>query len=464
MSEQKPKVKQHRISAMKIFSVSGVTNAVSYYCDNKSRRQYIESVALAKGTPVNELILSVLPDRDGPPDENGKIRNPIYVISSYHYSRIGTLNLSRRALDFLNQLPEKEYLEPISVSSGIANDRLHLLMIVRLYKNKKGEYNEPDFRKIFDYLEEEKLAFKDYNSGLNQKQKQETDSSGKEKEDETQSEEYKEKLELQKYRLDNSTPDAPFLNMIDDYISTADGDKQENLLVYNLADKQRAEYTTYLPYEEFNDVFVNIMHFLMTVEKDSYNYAISAPSYSRDGLVRDFMKSAEVNINRLYVNTPQKTLPPEDVPFLLRRLKKSLFELYIVQDLINEPSITDIKITDPYSVRVRIYGKTYLSDVTFIDSDDYIRFVDMLMRRNNLDPNLPTQTFTDTRDPNYILRFTITADYVTANGFPVVHIRKISRRKMTGRDLIKAGMFDEKIMKYLIKGLGACQVFLSILI
>ena len=134
--------------------------------------------------------------------------------------------------------------------------------------------------------------------------------------------------------------------------------------------------------------------------------------------------------------------PKEDLPALMAKLRRALFDLYIVQDLIDDPMITDVKITDPKSIRVRVHGKAYLSNITFIDTDDYIRFIQGIAVANNIDLGVPSQTFTDEQDENYILRFSLTSPYTTSTGFPIIHIRKIPRKKPMSEDLIKAGIAD----------------------
>ena len=124
--------------------------------------------------------------------------------------------------------------------------------------------------------------------------------------------------------------------------------------------------------------------------------------------------------------------------------------MYLVQDLIDDPMITDVKITDPYSIRVRVKGKAYLSNVTFVDAEDYIRFINGLSVLNNIDLKVPSQTFTDEQDDNYILRFSITAPYITGNNFPIIHIRKIPRKKPMSEELIEAGMLTPVVRDYLI--------------
>ena len=128
----------------------------------------------------------------------------------------------------------------------------------------------------------------------------------------------------------------------------------------------------------------------------------------------------------------------------------ALFEMYVLQPLIDDENITDIKITSPFSIRVRVKGKAYASNVNFIDYSDYARFINALTIKNNILLNDPVRVFTDQRDPNFIMRFSFISPYISNSGIPVMHIRKIPRNKPMADELIKAGMFDESIRDYIL--------------
>lgn len=119
---------------------------------------------------------------------------------------------------------------------------------------------------------------------------------------------------------------------------------------------------------------------------------------------------------------------PEDVEALMEKLHRALFQMYVLQDLIDDPMVTDIKVTAPDSIRARVKGKAYMSNINFIDADDYRRFVNLLAIKNRIDLNVPEQTFTDDSDPNYILRLSITAAYVNSVPWPFVPVTVIHAR------------------------------------
>jgi len=196
-------------------------------------------------------------------------------------------------------------------------------------------------------------------------------------------------------------------------------------------------------YDDFIAIFNECMDYITSTEKDTYYNVLKGQTEKRD-----FFDVVEAYVQRAFIAT--RRLPREDLPALMGKIDRALFELYIVQDLIDDPLITDIKITDPDSIRVRIKGKAYLSNITFIDDRDYLRFITGVAVNNGIDLRIPTQTFVDEQDENYKLRFSITSPYITCSGYPYIHIRKVPRKKLMSQELIEAGMFDEKIRDYLM--------------
>ena len=196
-------------------------------------------------------------------------------------------------------------------------------------------------------------------------------------------------------------------------------------------------------YDNFIEIFQEVMQYITRNKRDNYYSVLRNKDEEKS-----FFSVVDAHIKKHYTST--RRLPEEDLPALMAKLRRALFDLYIVQDLIDDPMITDVKITDPKSIRVRVHGKAYLSNITFIDAEDYFRFIQGVAVSNNIDLSVPSQTFTDETDDNYILRFSLTAPYITSTGYPIIHIRKIPRKKPMSEELMAAGMFDEKIKNYLI--------------
>ena len=83
---------------------------------------------------------------------------------------------------------------------------------------------------------------------------------------------------------------------------------------------------------------------------------------------------------------------------------------------------------------------------------DYKQFVQLIAVKNstNLSDLNAVQTFTDKdSNPDFILRFTITTEFVNSEAVPYVHIRKISRHKYRLGELIAFGMMSHEQAVYL---------------
>lgn len=386
-----------------------------------------EIIPFAKGTSFKEIAENIIPDKDG------GYSNPLFIFESKHTTTIGVAALSRKTREFL-ELKKKTYdMDILSVSAGMADSQLSVVVLLRAYGEK------PKFRELYDFLGEKLDTAKDQETGprivippgVKREYSREEIS------------QHIRRRSIQDIALNSATPEHPFLNSIDRYEPAklyAIDPRQE--LVYDLRTKDM-QIRLNTDYQNFISIFNTTMDYITTSEKDSYYNVLG-----RQMEKKDFFDVVEAYINRTFVKPG--SLPMEDVPALMGKLDRALFKLYIVQDLIDDPYITDIKITDPYSIRVRYKGDAYLSNVTFIDASDYFRFVHGIAIMNGIDLRFPSQTFTDQHNENYIMRFSVTAPYVSCTEYPFVHIRKLPRKKLMSDGLIKAGMMDEKIRDYLL--------------
>ena len=384
----------------------------------------------AINTPFIKIAEDIIVDR------MGNWTTPIFAVICRCDTSNGAYNLCRKAEKFTNETFGND-VDILSISSYMEKKYLCLVVILRSYignvKRFIDFYNElgesifeeeiipstpgqlviPDEIKNFSYTKEEIDI-------------------------------YKKGLAEQNKILNCSSKDKPFLNSLEHYLPHKMPRPEDKIdFIYDLEVNDR-KLKIVTPYSQFISVFNEIMTRLSS-GTDKYDYfAVLKGEKAKSA----FMSYIEQVIEDEYVNTGR--LRVEDVPILKRKLNKSLFQLYIIQDLIDDPNVTDINITAPDSIRARIKGKTYLSNISFINEADYVRFIDALAIRNNIILNVPSQTFTDDKDENYLLRFTISSEYTNSVPYPYLHIRKISRNKLLGDDLIKAGMFDEKIRDYLL--------------
>ena len=129
----------------------------------------------------------------------------------------------------------------------------------------------------------------------------------------------------------------------------------------------------------------------------------------------------------------------KEISIELTKLEKYIWGYYIIEDLINDEHISDIKIYNENNIRVKRYGKRFPGNVKFHNKEDYLRFVDIICSRNrvSLSDIDAIQTFTDIdSNENARLRFNLTSSIINCNRKPVVHIRKIPKKKKTLAELV----------------------------
>ena len=418
--------KKINIKKYTIRNANGLETAEKKY---RGKNGVAEREVWAIDTPYTEIAETVIKDRRGP------WATPLSLFVSKHKTTIGARNLSSMAEKFINESDID--CDILSIQSDMGERNLMLVVLLRIYKGGL------DIQKFFDYIGDD-LYDEDIDKGPAEGGLIIPDSIKNFKYTDSQKKRHFELVKTEKKAYDDCSLDKPFLNSIKTYEPLDLPDPADDAeLIYDLETKDR-QLKIVGSYEDFNRVFKAMMEWVTGTEYNHYVISLTGGEAAE----KEFIEAIKTELTDKYVKTGK--LPAENFPAMMDKLYRSLYQLYIVQDLIDDPNITDIKITAPDSIRVRIKGKAYLSNVTFVNLNDYRRFIDMLAIRNGIRLNIPEQTFTDPNDENYILRFSITATYVNSVAWPYLHIRKIARQKLLGDDLIKAGMFDEKIKNYLL--------------
>ncbi len=386
-----------------------------------------EVIPNARNTSFRELAENVFPDRDG------AYSNPIYLFKSRHPTTIGIAALARKTMEFLEGQKGEHPMDILSVSAGIDGDRLMTMALVRVYGKK------PRFAALSDYLGEKEKS----DTGGRTEVRRLIPRGSYRRIEKDEKERHELALAEQQKYLDAADENAPFLNSIGHYepmmIHEVD-DRVERIYDLRTKDMQIQLNTSY---EEFTGVFSDCMEYITSTERDTYYSVLKGQTEKKD--LYDVINAY---IERAFLETGR--LPMEDLAALLKKVEIALFELYVVQDLIDDELITDIWVTGPDTVRVRVEGEAYLSNITFIDENDYLRFVKGIAVRNGINIQEPVQTFVDDYDENYKLRFEMSSPYITDSGLPNIHIRKFRKKKLMAEDLISAGMMDEKIQRYLM--------------
>ncbi|MCY7187293.1 ATPase, T2SS/T4P/T4SS family [Streptococcus gallolyticus] len=387
-------------------------------------------------TSWKEVVGKVVRDKTGDDVLAENWKHPLLVTQSKHVTTIGVEELIRQANSFLIEQVEKGHkMDILSITAGVDGNQLSLTTLLR-------PYNTPiRIKNIYKFLGEDSLR-RELTSD-EKKSKLLAPESAFRRISKEEKDAHKQIVKLQEVTLNNATSDKPFLNQLESYsFSKLTEMDPRTELEYDLRTKDM-DIQLNTSYDNFIEIFQEVMQYITRNKRDNYYSVLRNKDEEKS-----FFSVVDAHIKKHYTST--RRLPEEDLPALMAKLRRALFDLYIVQDLIDDPMITDVKITDPKSIRVRVHGKAYLSNITFIDAEDYFRFIQGVAVSNNIDLSVPSQTFTDETDDNYILRFSLTAPYITSTGYPIIHIRKIPRKKPMSEELMAAGMFDEKIKNYLI--------------
>lgn len=150
-----------------------------------------------------------------------------------------------------------------------------------------------------------------------------------------------------------------------------------------------------------------------------------------------------------YVNEDGAELSDEEKDFVVDLIRKEIWGYGIIDELVHEKDISDIKLYGPEQIRIKEKGKRGGCDIKFLDEASYKTFVTKLLERNkvNLGTANAIQTFTDASQDDFILRVTVISGLLVDTGKPVVAIRKIPKEKYTLAMLEDAGMFRHKCGK-----------------
>lgn len=404
--------------------------------ENKYRREgnSEERLPWASNAPYREIAEHVIPDK------MGFWRNPIYLVKTIHKSVLGCRKLCASAEEYINNELIKEQglpIDALSISSYMNADKIILITLVRSYTGKF------DFTGFFDFVGDnivEEIYAEDTVSSGNLLIPDEIKNFSYSKEDISKhKKDYKSQMENYK----EATKELPFLNRIDSYIPRQLPKPEDSIdLVYDLL-TQDMKMETVSSYDEFTKVFRDILTLVSGTE--FYQYCNVMTGDKSEDSYMEFLRDY---VERNYVQ--KNKFPKEDVTQLMKKVYRAIFQLYIVQDLIDDPDVTDIKITAPDSIRARVKGKAYMTNITFVDRNDYLRFVQGICLRCGVSQNIPEQTFTYTHDTKFILRLSLTAEYVNSVPWPYLHIRKVDRNKLLFKDLLEVGMIDEKLKNYLM--------------
>ena len=142
----------------------------------------------------------------------------------------------------------------------------------------------------------------------------------------------------------------------------------------------------------------------------------------------------------------------EEIVVILHKFDRYVFGYHILDSLIDDEEISDIKILGPNKVRIKRNGRRMTSNVSFKSKEDVNRFVENVAIKNkvSLSDMNALQNFTDTdTSEKFILRISITTPFINSTDNYYMHVRKVAKQKKDLERLIHDGMLDEQTAEYL---------------
>lgn len=139
---------------------------------------------------------------------------------------------------------------------------------------------------------------------------------------------------------------------------------------------------------------------------------------------------------------------------LLHSFEQYIFGYSRLSPLIDDMSISDIRVISYDDIRIKREGKRMDAGITFASEKEYRQFIDYVATKNQVNiSNLNAiQRFTDTEShPDFILRFTLSMPLVNTYSEPYLCIRKVPKAFPLMKELIQKNMLDRETAELLIQ-------------
>ncbi len=160
-----------------------------------------------------------------------------------------------------------------------------------------------------------------------------------------------------------------------------------------------------------------------------------------------FLEEAAYHIAAYY------TLTGKQAKALLDAFEQYIFGYSRLSVLIDDKTISDIRVVGYDNIRIKRKGQRMASKVAFSSAREYRQFIDYIATRNQVNiSNLNAiQRFTDNEShPDFILRFTLSMPLVNTYNEPYLCIRKVPRTFPQMKELIEQNMMDREIAELLV--------------
>lgn len=201
---------------------------------------------------------------------------------------------------------------------------------------------------------------------------------------------------------------------------------------------------------EFEKVKLNINLDEMLDKTIEHFTSVNTGAFSK---VQRGIKTKESLLNDVVSYLKMNKLNEGEIEEVKEKFEKYMWGYHILEELIDDETISDIKIINKDTVRIKKHGKRLTSNIKFSSDDELKRFVNVVAVKNktNVAEINAIQNFTDkTSNNKFILRFNIATEYVNSVSTPYLHIRKIPKIKYTMDKLIEFGMLTREQAEFLI--------------
>ena len=161
-----------------------------------------------------------------------------------------------------------------------------------------------------------------------------------------------------------------------------------------------------------------------------------------------FLQEVENHVRMYY------QLSPRGQTELLKAFEQYIFGYSHLSPLIDDASVSDIRVVGYNNIRVKREGKRMDAGVSFSSEKEYRQFIDYVATKNQVNiSNLNAiQRFTDTEShPEFILRFTLSMPLVNTYNEPYLCIRKVPKNFPLMKELIRREMLEQETAELLIQ-------------
>lgn len=135
-------------------------------------------------------------------------------------------------------------------------------------------------------------------------------------------------------------------------------------------------------------------------------------------------------------------------------LRKMLDRRGRLSPLMDDKSISDIRVVSHDCIRIKREGKRMDAGIAFASEKEYRQFIDYVATRNQVNiSNLNAiQRFTDTEShPDFIFRFTLSMPIVNTYSEPYLCIRKVPKSFPMMTELVEKEMLDRNTAELLVQ-------------